>query len=86
MLDLDAAFGRRRATLEIGFGNGDNLAALATAHPSATTSASECIVRASAACCSTRDAQLAMNCRVIARTTPVEVLRDCIAPGALDKC
>ena len=33
-LDLDRAFGRQAArTLEIGFGNGDNLAALAAAHP-----------------------------------------------------
>jgi tRNA (guanine-N7-)-methyltransferase len=33
-LDLDAAFGRTApVTLEIGFGNGDNLAAQATAHP-----------------------------------------------------
>jgi tRNA (guanine-N7-)-methyltransferase len=33
-LDLDALFGRRATrTLEIGFGNGDHLAALAAAHP-----------------------------------------------------
>jgi tRNA (guanine-N7-)-methyltransferase len=33
-LDLDGVFGRRAArTLEIGFGNGDNLAALAGRHP-----------------------------------------------------
>jgi tRNA (guanine-N7-)-methyltransferase len=33
-LDLDALFGRRAArVLEIGFGNGENLAALAAAHP-----------------------------------------------------
>jgi tRNA (guanine-N7-)-methyltransferase len=33
-LDLDAAFGRRApVTLEIGFGNGDNLAAQAAVHP-----------------------------------------------------
>jgi tRNA (guanine-N7-)-methyltransferase len=33
-LDLDALFGRRAPhVLEIGFGNGDNLAALAAAHP-----------------------------------------------------
>lgn len=33
-LDLDAVFGRRAPrTLEIGFGNGENLAALAAAHP-----------------------------------------------------
>jgi tRNA (guanine-N7-)-methyltransferase len=33
-LDLDALFGRRAArVVEIGFGNGENLAALATAHP-----------------------------------------------------
>lgn len=33
-LDLDAVFGRRAPrTVEIGFGNGDNLAALAAAHP-----------------------------------------------------
>jgi tRNA (guanine-N7-)-methyltransferase len=33
-LDLDAAFGRRAPiTVEIGFGNGDNLSTLATRHP-----------------------------------------------------
>src|ERR1700741_2602725 len=34
VLDLDALFGRRAPrTLEIGFGNGEHLAALAAAHP-----------------------------------------------------
>jgi len=34
LLDVDVAFGRRAArTLEIGFGNGENLASLAAAHP-----------------------------------------------------
>lgn len=84
-LDLDATFGRRAPrTLEIGFGNGDNLAALAAAHPERDFLGIEVhrpgvgrlLQRA-------RDAQLA-NLRVIAHDA-VEVLGQSIAPGALDE-
>jgi tRNA (guanine-N7-)-methyltransferase len=83
-LDLDALFGRRAPrTLEIGFGNGDNLAALAAARPAEDFIGVEVhrpgvgrlLLRA-------REAQLA-NLRVIAHDA-VEVLQRMIAPGVLD--
>jgi len=85
VLDLDAAFGRRAPrTLEIGFGNGDNLAALATAHPERDYLGLEVHRPGVGRLLQyARDAQLA-NLRVIAHDA-VEVLRDCIAPGALDE-
>jgi len=84
-LDLDAAFGRRAPrTLEIGFGDGELLVALAAAHPERdylglevhTPGVGHCLLRA---------AELALaNLRVI-RHDAVEVLRDGIAPDSLDE-
>lgn len=84
-LDLDAAFGRHAPrTLEIGFGNGDNLAALAAAHPERDYLGVE-VHRPGVGRLlqHARDAQLG-NLRVIAHDA-VEVLTHSIAPGALDE-
>jgi tRNA (guanine-N7-)-methyltransferase len=83
-LDLDALFGRRAPrTLEIGFGNGDNLAALAAARPAEDFLGVE-VHRPGVGrlLLHAREAQLT-NLRVIAHDA-VEVLRWMIAPGALD--
>ncbi|MBS0394259.1 MAG: tRNA (guanosine(46)-N7)-methyltransferase TrmB [Proteobacteria bacterium] len=84
-LDLDARFGRRAPrTLEIGFGDGETLVALAAAHPERdylgievhAPGVGHCLLRAAAA-------GLA-NLRVI-RHDAVEVLERGLAPGALDE-
>lgn len=83
-LDLAALFGRTApCTLEIGFGNGDNLAALAAAHPERDFIGVEVhppgvghLLRTAA------EAGLA-NLRVIQHDA-VEVLRERIAPDSLD--
>ncbi len=83
-LDLAQVFGRRApVTLEIGFGNGDNLAALAAAHPQRDfigvevhpPGVGQLLLKAEAA-------QLS-NLRVI-RHDAIEVLRARIAPGTLE--
>lgn len=83
-LELAQVFGRRApVTLEIGFGNGDNLAALAAAHPQRDfigvevhpPGVGQLLLKAEAA-------QLS-NLRVI-RHDAIEVLRQRIAPGTLD--
>jgi tRNA (guanine-N7-)-methyltransferase len=83
-LDLAALFGRDAPrTLEIGFGNGDNLALLAAAHPDTDFIGAEVhppgvghlLLKAAAA-------QL-RNLRIVQHDA-VELLRDRIAPGSLD--
>lgn len=84
-LDLDAAFGRRAPrTLEIGFGNGENLLALAAAHPERDFIGVE-VHRAGVGHLLLRadEAGLA-NLRVICHDA-VEVLERHIAPGSLDE-
>ena len=82
-LDLDAVFGRNAPrTLEIGFGDGETLVALATAHPDRdfigievhAPGVGHCLLRAAAAGLS--------NLRLM-RHDAVEVLRDAFAPGAV---
>jgi len=84
-LDLDAVFGRRAPrTLEIGFGDGETLVALAAAHPERdylglevhAPGVGHCLLRAAAAGLS--------NLRV-AQHDAVEVLERSIAPAALDE-
>lgn len=83
-LDLPQLFGRvAPCTLEIGFGNGDNIAALAMAHPERDFIGVEVhppgvghLLRTAA------EAGLS-NLKVIQHDA-VEVLRDCIAPDSLD--
>ncbi|HUO79871.1 MAG TPA: tRNA (guanosine(46)-N7)-methyltransferase TrmB [Steroidobacteraceae bacterium] len=85
VLDLDALYGRRAPrTLEIGFGDGETLVALAAAHPERdylglevhAPGVGHCLLRAAAA-------GLA-NLKLV-RDDAVEVLGRCIAPGALDE-
>jgi tRNA (guanine-N7-)-methyltransferase len=84
-LDLDALFGRRAPrTLEIGFGDGETLVALAAARPERdylglevhSPGVGHCLLRAAAAGLT--------NVKVIQRDA-VEVLEQSIAPGALDE-
>ena len=84
-LDLDAVFGRRAPrTMEIGFGDGETLVALAAAHPGRdylglevhAPGVGHCLLRAA-------EAQLA-NLRVISHDA-VEVLERSLAPGSLDE-
>jgi tRNA (guanine-N7-)-methyltransferase len=84
-LDLAAIFGRiAPRTLEIGFGNGENLATLAAANRERDYLGIE-VHRAGVGRLlqSARDAQLT-NLRVISHDA-VEVLERAIAPGALDE-
>lgn len=84
-LDLDACFGRRAPrTLEIGFGNGDTLAALAAAHPERDYLGLE-VHRPGVGHLLRRaeEAQLD-NLRVIAHDA-VEVLRAMLPPASLDE-
>ena len=84
-LDLDAVFGRRAPrTLEIGFGNGDNLAALAAAHPERDFLGIE-VHRPGVGRLLLHAHQAGLtNLRVIAHDA-VEVLRESIPPDALDQ-
>jgi tRNA (guanine-N7-)-methyltransferase len=84
-LDLPQLFGREAPrTLEIGFGNGDNLAALAAANPGRDYIGVE--VHAPGVGHLLHEAAAAglSNLRVI-RQDAVEVLRDRIAAGSLDE-
>jgi len=83
--DLDAMFARRAPrTLEIGFGNGENLATLASAHRERDYLGIE-VHRAGVGRLlqTARDAQLT-NLRVVSHDA-VEVLEQSIAPGTLDE-
>ena len=84
-LDLDAAFGRSAAhTLEIGFGDGETLIALAATHPARdfvgieghAPGVGQCLLRAAAAGLN--------NLRVI-RHDAVEVLQHAVPGGSIDE-
>lgn len=83
-LDLDAAFGRRAPrTLEIGFGDGENLLALAAAHPERDFIGVE-VHRAGVGHLLRRGDEAGIaNLRVICHDA-VEVLERHIAPASLD--
>jgi tRNA (guanine-N7-)-methyltransferase len=82
-LDLAALFGRKApVTLEVGFGNGENLAALAAAHPERDFIGVE-VHAPGVGHLLHRAAQLGVaNLRVI-RHDAIEVLREMIAPESL---
>jgi tRNA (guanine-N7-)-methyltransferase len=84
-LDLDAVFGRRAPrVLEIGFGNGDTLVALAAASPEKDFLGVEVHPPGVGHCLLAIEAQELSNVRVIVHDA-VEVLANVIAPGALDE-
>ena len=84
-LALDTVFGRRAPrTLEIGFGNGEHLAALARAHPERDYFGIEVHRPGVGHLFMRAAADNLANLRVSAHDA-VEVLRDQIAPGALDE-
>ena len=84
-LDLAAVFGRAAPrTLEIGFGNGESLVALATAHPERDFLGIE-VHRPGVGHLLLRIEELGLsNLRVICRDA-VEVLQRCIADAAFDE-
>lgn len=83
-LDLDQVFGRHApVTLEIGFGNGDNLAALAAAHPERDFIGVEVHPPGVGHLLLKAQAAGIHNLRIF-RHDAIEVLRTRIAPGALD--
>ncbi len=84
-LDLDAIFGRRAPrTLEIGFGNGDHLAALAARHPERDCLGIEVHRPGVGRLLLTCDAQGSTNVRAICRDA-VEVLEICLPPACVDE-
>ena len=84
-LDLDALFGRcAHCTLEIGFGNGDHLAARAKAEPERDFLGVEVHRAGIGHLLHTAAAAGLTNLRIINRDA-VEVLTDQIAPAALDE-
>ena len=84
-LDLDAVFGRRAPrSLEIGFGNGDNLLALAAAHPERDFIGVEVHRAGVGHLLLGAEAAGLANLRVICHDA-VEVLEHAIAPAALDE-
>jgi len=85
VLDLAAVFGREaRRTLEIGFGNGETLVALAAAHPECDYLGIEVHPPGVGHLLLRAQASGVANLRVICRDA-VEVLRDCIAESSLDE-
>jgi len=85
VLDLAAVFGREaRRTLEIGFGNGEALVALAAAHPECDYLGIEVHPPGVGHLLLRAQASGVANLRVICRDA-VEVLRDCIAESSLDE-
>jgi len=85
LLDLAAVFGREaRRTLEIGFGNGEALVALAAAHPECDYLGIEVHPPGVGHLLLRAQASGVANLRVICRDA-VEVLRDCIAEASLDE-
>jgi tRNA (guanine-N7-)-methyltransferase len=85
MLDLDATFGRNAPrTLEIGFGNGETLVALAAAHPERDYLGIE-VHRPGVGHLLLRVEELALsNVRIVCRDA-VEVLTRCLQPASLDE-
>lgn len=84
-LDFDALFGRAAPrTVEIGFGNGANLLALATAHPERDYFGIEVHRPGVGRLLLGLDAQGLKNVRVSAHDA-VEVLEQQISPGSLDE-
>jgi len=85
LLDLRAIFGRDApVTLEIGFGNGESLVALAAAHPERDFLGLE-VHRPGVGHLMLRAEELGLtNVRAVCRDA-VEVLQQCIAPGSLDE-
>jgi tRNA (guanine-N7-)-methyltransferase len=83
-LDLAAVFGRQApCALEIGFGNGDNLAALAAAHRERDFIGVE-VHPPGVGHLLLKAAELELTNLRIIQHDAVEVLRESIAPGALD--
>ena len=84
-LDLPAMFGRSAPlTLEIGFGNGESLVALAAAHPERDFLGLE-VHRPGVGHLMLRAEELGLtNVRAVCRDA-VEVLQQCITPGSLDE-
>jgi tRNA (guanine-N7-)-methyltransferase len=84
-LDLDALFGRHAPrTLEIGFGNGEHLAALAAAHPERDYLGVEVHRPGVGHLLMLAATNNLTNLRASTHDA-VEVLREQIAPGALDE-
>jgi tRNA (guanine-N7-)-methyltransferase len=84
-LDFDAAFGRRApVTLEVGFGNGDNLAAQAEAHPERNYLGVEVHRPGVGRLLLGLEERLLTNARVICHDA-VEVLAHQVAPQTLDE-
>src|SRR3954468_8503999 len=84
-LSLDALFDRvAPRTLEIGFGNGEHLAALATAHPERDYLGVEVHRPGVGHLLMLAEANKLANLRISTHDA-VEVLREQIAPGALDE-
>jgi tRNA (guanine-N7-)-methyltransferase len=85
MLDLDATFGRNAPrTLEIGFGNGETLVALAAAHPERDYLGVE-VHRPGVGHLLLRVEELGLeNVRIVCRDA-VEVLSQCLPPASLDE-
>ena len=84
-LDLDALFGRRAPrTLEIGFGNGEHLASLAAAHPERDYLGVEVHRPGVGHLLMLAATNNLTNLRASTHDA-VEVLREQIAPGALDE-
>jgi len=84
-LDLAVIFGRHAPlTLEIGFGNGESLVALAAAHPGRDYLGIE-VHRPGVGHLMLRAEELGLtNVRAVCRDA-VEVLQQCIPPGSLDE-
>jgi tRNA (guanine-N7-)-methyltransferase len=84
-LDLDAAFGRRAPrVLEVGFGNGDTLVALAAASPEADFIGVEVHPPGVGHCLLAAEGAGLSNLRVV-RHDAVEVLEHMIPAGSLDE-
>lgn len=84
-IDLDALFGRRaRRIAEIGFGNGDNLLALASAHPEQDFLGIEVHRPGVGRLLLRLEERGVRNVRVICHDA-VEVLQRCLCVGCLDE-
>lgn len=84
-LDLEAIFGRRAPrTLEIGFGSGDHLAALAASHPERDYLGIEVHRPGVGRLLLSLHAQRSSNVRAICRDA-VEVLGECLPAGSFDE-